>query len=145
MVHQPIHRLWNKQHKDIFSGQFPWPCPGHGTGANLEEKRHKSGGPNADKGAAGIDEQTLEEIEAIGVDNFLKGIQQELKARTYRPHPARRVYIPKSDGGKRPLSIPTIKGSSSPISAQAALEIQDANDHTREINNSLNTYDTYKN
>ena len=63
----------------------------------------------ANKGAAGIDEQTLEEIEAIGVDNFLKGIQQELKARTYRPHPARRVYIPKSDGGKRPLSIPTIK------------------------------------
>lgn len=63
----------------------------------------------SNKGAAGIDGQTFEEIEAIGVDNFLEGIQQELKAKTYRPQPARRVYIPKPDGTKRPLSIPTIK------------------------------------
>ena len=63
----------------------------------------------ANRGAPGIDRQTFMEIESTGVDNFLTGIQQELKARTYRPQPARRVYIPKSDGGKRPLSIPTIK------------------------------------
>jgi len=63
----------------------------------------------ANKGAAGIDGQTFEGIESTGVDNFLEGIQQELKARTYRPQPARRVYIPKSDGDKRPLAIPTIK------------------------------------
>jgi len=63
----------------------------------------------ANKGAAGIDGQTFEEIESTGVDNFLEGIQQGLKAKTYRPQPARRVYIPKPDGGKRPLAIPTIK------------------------------------
>jgi len=45
----------------------------------------------------------------MGIDNFLVGIQQELKVRAYRPKPLRRVYIPKLDGGKRPLSIPTIK------------------------------------
>ena len=63
----------------------------------------------ANRGAAGIDGQTFEEIESTGVDNFLEGIQQELKAKAYRPQPARRVYIPKPDGTKRPLSIPTIK------------------------------------
>lgn len=63
----------------------------------------------ANKGAAGIDGQTFEEIESTDVDNFLEGIQQELKAKTYRPQPARRAYIPKPDGNKRFLAIPTIK------------------------------------
>jgi len=61
------------------------------------------------KGASGVDGETFEEIEQQGIWQFLEGIRQELKAKIYRPQPARRVYIPKPDGTKRPLSIPTIK------------------------------------
>jgi group II intron reverse transcriptase/maturase len=60
-------------------------------------------------GSPGIDGISFEDIEKAGVDEFLKMIQQELKTKEYRPQPAKRVYIPKSDGSQRPLSIPTIK------------------------------------
>ena len=63
----------------------------------------------SNKGASGVDGETFEDIEQQGIGQFLEGIQQELKAETYRPQPAKRVYIPKPDGTKRPLSIPTIK------------------------------------
>jgi len=63
----------------------------------------------SNNGASGVDEQTFKDIEQKGVDKFLGSIQQGLKTKTYRPEPARRVYIPKPDGTKRPLSIPTIK------------------------------------
>ena len=63
----------------------------------------------SNKGASGVDGETFEDIEQQGIGQFLEGIQQELKAKIYRPQPAKRVYIPKPDGTKRPLSIPTIK------------------------------------
>jgi len=63
----------------------------------------------ANHGSPGIDGVTIKDIEEEGVGGFLKGIQEELGRKKYRPSPARRVYIPKLDGRQRPLSIPTIK------------------------------------
>ena len=56
----------------------------------------------ANRGAAGIDGETLTEIEASGVDSFLDSIQQQLKEGSYRPSPVRRQYLPKADGRLRP-------------------------------------------
>jgi len=61
--------------------------------------------------AAGIDGVRAEMIldQEQGVEQFLAGIQEELKAKRYCPSPVKRVYIPKADGQKRPLGIPTLK------------------------------------
>jgi hypothetical protein len=51
----------------------------------------------ANGGAAGVDGQTFEDIEAYGKERWLDELAQELKNRTYQPLPVRRVYIPKPD------------------------------------------------
>jgi group II intron reverse transcriptase/maturase len=63
----------------------------------------------SNKGAAGVDNQSFEDIEAYGLERWLGELTQELKNRTYRPAAVRRVYIPKPDGKTRPLGIPTVK------------------------------------
>ncbi len=63
----------------------------------------------ANGGAAGVDDQTFEDIEAYGVKRWLDELAQELKGRTYQPKPVRRVHIPKPDGKQRPLGIPAIR------------------------------------
>ncbi len=63
----------------------------------------------ANGGAAGVDHQEFEDIEAYGEERWLGELAQELKNRTYQPLPVRRVFIPKSDGkSQRPLGIPTV-------------------------------------
>jgi RNA-directed DNA polymerase len=63
------------------------------------------------RGAPGIDQTTLADVEEYGVNRLLDELQTELKAMTYRPSPARRVYIPKPGrpDEHRPLSIPSVR------------------------------------
>ena len=59
-------------------------------------------------GSAGVDGVSLEEVERQGVALFLEAIAGDLKVGRYKPQPVLRVYIPKPDGRKRPLGIPTV-------------------------------------
>ena len=63
----------------------------------------------ANNGAAGVDGITFQDVEAIGVDNFISDIIKELENKSYKPQAVRRVEIPKVNGKMRPIGIPTIK------------------------------------
>ena len=63
----------------------------------------------SNQGAAGIDKQTLQDIDNMGAYSFLLSCQQSLKEGNYHPQPVRRKYIPKKDGQMRPLGIPTVR------------------------------------
>ena len=52
---------------------------------------------------------TFEQIAAQGQDRWLEELRQELRSGDYRPQPLLRVWIPKSNGGQRPLGIPCIR------------------------------------
>ena len=61
----------------------------------------------ANKGAAGIDGMTFEDL-APYLKEHWPAIRAQLLDGTYKPQPVRRVEIPKASGGKRPLGIPTV-------------------------------------
>lgn len=74
------------------------------------------------RGAAGADAQTLKDVEEYGVERFLEELGVELKAGTYRPNAVLRRYIPKADGKKRPLGIPTIRDRVVQMATKLVLE-----------------------
>ena len=59
------------------------------------------------KGAAGVDGMTVEELGAYLSENG-ENIREQLRTRKYKPQPVRRVEIPKPDGGTRNLGVPTV-------------------------------------
>src|SRR5215208_1368922 len=64
----------------------------------------------ANRGAAGIDRQTIADVERYGVSRLLDELAADLKEGTWRPLPARRVFIPKPGREElRPLSIPAVR------------------------------------
>jgi len=60
-------------------------------------------------GAPGVDRVTFDQIEAQGVETWLAKLQEELRTTSYRSLPLLRAWIPKSNGGQRPLAIPAIR------------------------------------
>jgi RNA-directed DNA polymerase len=76
------------------------------------------------KGAAGIDGETLQAVAAYGVERILAELRERLLAGRYRPHASRRVYIPKPGrpGEERPLSIPGVRDRVAQTAAKLVLE-----------------------
>jgi len=85
----------------------------------LEEawKRVKRNG-----GAGGVDKVSILDVKAYGEEKLLDEIAEEMRREKYRCKPVRRTYIPKADGRKRPLGIPTIKDRIVQMAAKIVIE-----------------------
>src|SRR3954463_889422 len=76
----------------------------------------------SNQGAPGVDGQSFRGIESLGLEEWLSGIRDDLRAKTYQPQAVRRVMIPKPGGGERPLGIPTIRDRVVQTAAKLLLE-----------------------
>jgi len=76
----------------------------------------------ANQGAPGVDGESFADIESRGLGEWMNGLREELRSKTYKPQPVRRVLIPKPGGGERPLGIPTIRDRVAQTAAKLILE-----------------------
>ena len=77
----------------------------------------------ANKGSAGVDGVTFKAIEDAGGETaFTAELQEALKSKSYAPCPVKRVMIPKADGSKRPLGIPTIRDRVAQMAVKLVIE-----------------------
>lgn len=76
----------------------------------------------ANKGAGGIDRETIAAVETAGVDEFLSKLAGDMRSVTYQPMPVRRVWIPKASGGKRPLGIPAVRDRVAQMAVKVVIE-----------------------
>ncbi len=74
------------------------------------------------RGSAGLDAQTIAEVEQYGVERFTEELGNVLRAGEYRPSATLRRYIPKADGKQRPLGIPTVRDRVVQMAAKLVLE-----------------------
>lgn len=74
------------------------------------------------RGAAGVDGVSLGHVERRGVQEFLRELQDDLRAGRYRSKPVLRRYIPKAGGKQRPLGIPTVRDRVVQMAAKLVLE-----------------------
>ena len=74
------------------------------------------------RGAAGLDAQTTAAVEQYGVERFIEELGDRLRAGKYRAQAVLRRYIPKADGRKRPLGIPTVTDRVVQMAAKLVLE-----------------------
>jgi RNA-directed DNA polymerase len=76
----------------------------------------------ANAGAPGVDGESFEDIESKDLEQWMNGLREDLRNRTYEPQPVRRVMIAKPGGGERPLGIPTIRDRVVQTAAKLVLE-----------------------
>ena len=102
VLQRKLYRVAKAQAKRTFGVLFDKVCARDVLETAWEQVRRN-------RGSAGIDGETLQAIEAQGVERFLNDIEAELREGRYRPQPVRRVFIPKPDGRQRPLGIPRVR------------------------------------
>ena len=98
-----FHQLYDKLYRDDVIA-YAW-------------RRAKSNG-----GAPGVDGVTFGRIEQDGLGAWLADLKEQLRDKTHKPSPVRRVMIPKPGGGERPLGIPTIRDRVAQTAAKLLLE-----------------------
>lgn len=76
----------------------------------------------SNKGAAGVDHETLVAVEQYGVERLIEELESALREGTYRATVVLRRYIPKKDGRKRPLGIPTVRDRVVQMAVKLVLE-----------------------